>query len=211
MTGHRANRTDDRGLALVELALVLPLLALLVFGIFEFGFLWGDVNSVDRASQNAARTGSSLGDQRFADYEALRAVESTLAGLDGATPLRVITYLSTDVDGAVPQACLDVPAAGTSAKGVSGLCNVYSPQQIADDNPGNFGSSTPALTDCLSSAWDSAWCPTGRSRSLNDPDYLGVFVEAEYEGRTSIIPTSITVEQRAVYQIEPCKAGETTC
>lgn len=211
MTGRRAARGDERGVAAVELAVVLPFLALLVFGVFEFGFLWGDVNRVDRASQNAARTGSSLGNQRFADYEALRAVESTLAGLDGATPLRVITYLSTDADGAVPQGCLDVAAVGTSPKGVDDVCNVYSPQQLASDNPGNFGSTALDLKFCTSSAWDVAWCPTGRSRLLADPDYLGVYVEVEYEGRTSIIPGSISVDQRAVYQIEPCKAGETTC
>ena len=207
----RSGRDGERGVALIELALVLPILALLVFGIFEFGFLWGDVNRVDQASQNAARTGSALGNQRFADYEALRAVESTLAGLDGATPVRVITYQSTDAAGAVPPACLAVPAVGSSAKGVGGVCNVYSPQQVASDNPGNFGSTALDLKLCTSSAWDVAWCPTGRSRSLTNPQYFGVFVEVLYQGRTSIIPGSISVDQRAVYQIEPCKAGETTC
>lgn len=195
----------------MELAIALPFLLILVLGVFEFGFLWGDVNRVDRASQNSARTGSSLGNQRFADYEALRTVESSLAGLDGATVVRVITYRSQTPNGDVPQSCLNIAAVGTAAKGVNGVCNVYSPEQIASDNPGSFGSPTAALTECSKTAWDGAWCPTGRSRVLSNPDYLGVFVEVLYEGRTSIIPGSISVKQRAVYQVEPCKAGETTC
>lgn len=209
MTARYPRRTaGDRGLAVVELAIVVPIISLLVLGVLEFGFLWGSVNRIERTVQNSARTGSGQGDNRYADYDTLRSVAATLAGTDGAEIERVIIYDSLTGDGAVPADCLSIPATGTAPKGVLESCNVYSAQQVLADNPGSFGSSTLALDDCGTGAWDAAWCPTGRSRSTDDPDYVGVYLEVTYTGRTSLIPTTMTVERRAVYQIEPCRAGE---
>lgn len=210
MNPRRSRCLCDRAVALVELAIVLPVLALLAVGLIEFGFLWSSVGQVERAVQNGARTGAGQADARYADYELLRAVAAATASADGTTIERVVVYRSQTADGAVPSGCLSIPATGTSAKGVSGVCNVYSGAQARSDNPGGFGSTSPSLETCSPGAWDSAWCPTGRSRDPDAPMYLGLYLEVSYEGRTSLIPGSMTVERRAVYQIEPCKAG-TSC
>lgn len=48
-------RRHQKGQALVELALLVPFMALIVFGLIEFGFMFNDYVSVVNASRNGAR------------------------------------------------------------------------------------------------------------------------------------------------------------
>ena len=48
-------RRDQRGLALVEMALILPLLFILVFGVIEYGWLFFKYQQVANASRVACR------------------------------------------------------------------------------------------------------------------------------------------------------------
>ena len=49
---------NNRGAALVEMALILPLLLLIVFGIFEFGRAMFIVNTLNNAAREGARRAS---------------------------------------------------------------------------------------------------------------------------------------------------------
>ncbi len=51
-------RKNNRGQAMLELALVLPVLLLLLFGIFEFGRLFHDYMVVTSAAREGARAGA---------------------------------------------------------------------------------------------------------------------------------------------------------
>jgi hypothetical protein len=51
----RVRRRDERGVALVEFAVVAPLLVAIVAGIIDFGFLFNDVISVRQGTRDAAR------------------------------------------------------------------------------------------------------------------------------------------------------------
>jgi len=68
---------NDRGSTLVEAALVLPILLLLIFGMFEFGHFIITTSTVTNASREAARfatttgTGSGTG-PRYADCDGMR-------------------------------------------------------------------------------------------------------------------------------------------
>lgn len=197
----------ERGAALVEFAIIAPVIILLLMGVLEFGFMWSSANQVERTVQTGARTGSGRGNERFADYDILRAVQSTISGADSLRIERVIVYKSTSADGTVPAECLAVPATGTGSKGVANVCNVYSAQQVNSDNAGWFSSPTVEQRTCTSGAWDASWCPTGRRRDLNSPEYLGVYVEAEYQGFTKLFPTNRDIRRHAVFQVEPCVAG----
>lgn len=53
--GGIAGHTRDKGQALVEFALVLPVLTLFLFGIIQFGFLLGGQLGLDNAVRDAAR------------------------------------------------------------------------------------------------------------------------------------------------------------
>jgi hypothetical protein len=46
---------DDRGAAAVEFAMVMPLLVMLVFGIFEFGLAWHTYQVITDAAREGAR------------------------------------------------------------------------------------------------------------------------------------------------------------
>ena len=52
----RSRRGSERGVALVEMAIVLPLLLILVFGIIEAGWFYAELSDV----RNAAREGTRL-------------------------------------------------------------------------------------------------------------------------------------------------------
>lgn len=52
----RLNRKDERGQGLVEFALILPILLLLILGMFEYGWLLNAKISVNSAAKEAART-----------------------------------------------------------------------------------------------------------------------------------------------------------
>ena len=61
--GRRCGHTrHQRGAAMVEAAIVTPLLLLLVFGIIEFGFLYKDALTVGIGSRAGARVGSAAAD-----------------------------------------------------------------------------------------------------------------------------------------------------
>ena len=205
-------RRIERGAALVEAALVLPIVLLFIFAILEFGFLWRNVNQVERSLQSAGRTGSNLGTNRFADFEMLRAIDSGLDGMESATIERVIVFNSTDADGAVPANCLtvDVASSPMSPHGVGGTCNVYSGAQVAVDSPSGFPVS--GANGCAGGSWDGSWCPSARDNSDPGLTYLGVFVKVVYTPTTNLIqgPT-LDVTRSTVYRVEPCVPIVSSC
>ncbi len=206
----RKRRADDRGVAMIEAAIVLPLLVVLAFGVLEFGNAWRQANVVERASHNAGRTAGNVANGRYADYETLRSISSQIGGLNDTALEKVIVYRATDADGSVPAGCLTIaPAAGGA--GDSNLdCNVYSPAQVATGSLTGFGSDSNG--DCSGGSWDRFWCPTGRERDFNPlPDRVGVYVRLQYQPITGVFPGALTIERRAVFQVEPCSAGEVQC
>lgn len=79
-------RRDERGAAVVEFALILPILVLFVFGIIEFGRAYSARIQLTAAVREGARAGA-LG---------LDAVAATKAGAPGLTPTQInVTYTPT--------------------------------------------------------------------------------------------------------------------
>jgi Flp pilus assembly protein TadG len=74
----KALRRSEKGQALVELALIVPVLLLLVLGVFEFGRLLNAYMTV----QHAAREGARLGILGATDAEIESRVLSTAVSLD---------------------------------------------------------------------------------------------------------------------------------
>ncbi|MGY6500360.1 MAG: TadE/TadG family type IV pilus assembly protein [Acidimicrobiales bacterium] len=198
-------RRGERGAVIVEFALILPVLSLLALGIFEYGNLWRQVGSLERSAQLGARVATQQANGRFADYEALRAVDAQTRGMNGVEVTRVVIFRSEDPDGTIPPACL-----GGS---VAGLCNTYTGAQVRTVNPVGFGvAGTSANPSCAGGSWDSGWCPTGRPRSTTAPLRIGVHVTVEYTPVTGLIPgPTATYSRQAIYQIEPCAQGQSSC
>lgn len=72
-------RRDERGAAAVEMALVLPILCLMVFGIAEFGFAFNRYISVTHAARDGVRR-FSLGETAANAELAAEAATPELAG-----------------------------------------------------------------------------------------------------------------------------------
>ena len=203
----RRPRSGDHGVALLEAALVIPFLALLVFGMIEGGFAYRDANVLSRATQQAARTDSRLAENLDADYEALRSLDSGLSSLSASSIQRVVIYDATTAGNVVPPACVSVArpdntdSVGVNSAGVR--CNVYSATQVGLDSPSSFG--------CGAGSWDGTFCPSSRSQDTPNPDRVGVWVQLSYDKVTTVLPGSLTLERAAVYQLEPCVAGVSSC
>jgi Flp pilus assembly protein TadG len=79
----RNNKHQQRGAAMVEMAIVLPVLVILVFAIIEVGIALNRVQAFHAAAREGARVGSlettDLG-------EIQTAVNGALVGLSGAAP-----------------------------------------------------------------------------------------------------------------------------
>jgi Flp pilus assembly protein TadG len=82
----------DRGVALVEFAMVLPLLCLLIFGVIDFGFM---VNR-DTLINNAAREGAREGTLNTDHSDIVDVVESSLSSLDFGNLTVTVTCRNAD-------------------------------------------------------------------------------------------------------------------
>ena len=197
MSAAAVRARGDRGALLVELALVLPLLTLLVFGTVELGLAWVADNRVEGAVGQAARVGAASGSREEADRDILVALRSALpkAQLDALD--RVVVYRASDLDGDLPAGCIK-PEGSTSDLGASG-CNSYSGatvRLVSVDSMVGFGGGLGAK--------DSSWAPATRKDALLDPpDYLGVWVRTRHAPITSFGFAEVTVVAQHVYRIQP--------
>jgi TadE-like protein len=95
----------SRGQALVELALVLPVLLLIMMGLFDFGRAVFAYNSLSNAAREGARV--AIVDQTVTAGVPVAATEAanqaTGLGLDASDPAAVqVSYLLPDLSGACP-------------------------------------------------------------------------------------------------------------
>jgi hypothetical protein len=198
----------DGAAVLVEFALALPVLAIFLLGMFEFGYGFRQKLFVERATQSAGRVAASAGNDRYADFDALRAIDSSLGGASNIEVERVIIWKAPNATAGVPQNCLDVGYTGLGTKGVGGLCNVYSPAQVATSSPVGFPGGSATNPTCAGGSWDANWCPRGRDRTPPGVDFVGVYVEVKYTMLTSILPVDeLTFVSETVYHLEPTYVG----
>ena len=80
----RFEAVSDRGAVAVEMAIVVPVLVLLVFGMLEFGLAFTDKLAMSHAVNQATRHATVLGTDDYADIEVLDALEAGLSGRLGA-------------------------------------------------------------------------------------------------------------------------------
>lgn len=199
LAGRRWGRGDS-GLAVVEVAIVLPLLALLISGIIEGGMAWRDSLTVSSGTRSAARVVSNLGSNRLADYEALLTLDAALDGLSTSYVVGVLVYDASAADGAVPDACLD---SGGNPKSITGSCNYYSAAMIDTMSISKFDG--VSATTCSPTSWDHFYCPTDReTRQQQGVEKVGVWVRVKRGWFTNMFPgDGLTVEHRTVMNVEP--------
>ncbi len=201
----RERSRDDRGLAMVEMAIVAPFLALLVAGIMEYGTLWRDNLTITSATRASARVVSNLGDSYLADYEALLSLDAALATLDDVTVEGVLIYDASASDGAPHSSCFDAMG---DPKASSGYCNYYSTAQLASISGVNCSVSCtefPNNSNCAG-AWSSSFCPqTDRETSqAAGTTNVGIWVRVQRDYVTGVFPgDGVTITDQTVMKVEP--------
>ncbi len=180
------DRSDERGAALVEFAIVASLILTLGFGTYEMGTAWSDSQLVTQAARSGARVSTQLGINTSTDSFTVQSIEAAVGDLDGAVD-RIVIYKANAPDGAIPPACETA-----APPGIPGQCSVYDATYF-----GTYGT------------WvDGAWPPATRLNDLNSSDHVGVRVEVSRPLVTGFLGnTDISMVDTAVMRIEP-NAGD---
>lgn len=179
----RRNRRGEQGAVLVEAAIVTPLITLLVFGLIEFGFVWKDKLTLASASRQGARVGSAAGNDPMADFAILKAIEGSVASVEGLES--IVVFKANGPSGTVPPEC-------THGAGISGKCNVYSASDLSMSE-GAFAATSKK----------ESWPAGSRQTRLKEgPDYLGVWVNSSYSSLVGIVNDRM-LSDYVVMRLEP--------
>ncbi|MBL8775097.1 MAG: pilus assembly protein [Acidimicrobiales bacterium] len=187
----------DRGAALTEFVLIVPIFVLLMAGVLEFGMAWRDSMTVSNALRSGVRVGSNAGRERSADYDILKSIEAAMREIpDTARVQRIVVYKANTANSAPSASCM----AGTPSSSTSAPCNVYTGADMA--RPASDFSGT---TSCGTTAPDRFWCPVNRqNQQALGADYLGVWMQVRYNYITHVFPgTGLTIKDRAIMRLEP--------
>ncbi len=188
----RSARRRERGAVLVEFAMVALIMVTMLAGTFDFGMAWRASLGVTEAARAGARVGSSLSNDISADQSLMTSAQSAMASaglLEKVT--RVVIYKSDQPNGKIPVGC--------KTNTLSNLCNVFTGTQFR-----NLGT-TPAINakGCLTGSQSQKWCPTDRVKTQISAEYIGVWVEIEYQYEFRLLGTSRKIERYAVMRLEP--------
>lgn len=178
-----AARRGDRGIAMVELSIVVPIFLLLFGGVVEWGMTWRTTNRVTKTVRASVLEAARHPEDRQADQEALFRIEGAFgdSGLDQVA--WVIVYRAGASNPAPPNACVSIAESiSVASDGIAGTCNVYGPSMLANLAAGNF-----SAPDCVGS--DDRWlCPETRDRDFGVDDRLGVAIKVEHRWLTGAVP-----------------------
>lgn len=191
-------RRDERGSALVELAVVALFIFSLSAAAFDYGSAWRASLAVNEAARTAARVGSAAGPTRAADYNALSGAKSALASsgrLDDVT--RVVVFRSTALDGKVPSAC---------KTGISTSCHILTGAQFRSNWQSQSVTDATDADGCLKIATSKGWCPlatTPRNNVQTSAEYYGVWIQLRHQFDFPIVGAGQTIERTTTMRLEP--------
>lgn len=193
--GQRLDRRDQRGAAMVEAAIVLPVMLIIVIGILEFGLLFGNYSTAVSSTRSGARVGAALysqaltgaqetAQQTAAIGEIVAATEADLKAMNNATPIGMAIYKVN------PSASDGSPAGGFPGPGLVGGCS----------------------SNCIKFTWNGnkmvrqsaaqQW-PMPQRCALANVDSIGVYVEVEHKFITGMFGNRKSLVGHTVMRLEP--------
>lgn len=195
----RIRNRDERGAALVEFAIAIPLFIALLLLVFDAGLGYSAARTSSSAARSAARVGALAGDSRDADFQVLDALRSQFANPTAASDdggARTIIVYKTD-----PTNNNGAPPAGCAAGSIANVCNTYNASILDSLTPETFSSATlpDGTVTCAAGAPDVAWCPL--NRRLDDGSFLGVYISSVYDTTTGLDVSAFNLEDRAVFSM----------
>jgi hypothetical protein len=173
----RPRRLDSRGTALVEGAIVTPILLLAMFMVIDTGLLMFTKLTTGEVVGEVSREAIVLRDFEDADSRILDALELRMTGLNRSQLERLVIYQAGDMDADPPTACTTGALASSTEHG----CSVYGP-------------------DDLDKTWGElvcGWCPENRE----DGHLIGIWVRLKFNSATGLLP-EVSMTERQVRPIE---------
>lgn len=197
----RRNASSERGGALLELAISIPIFVVILALIFDVGLGFSAARDSSSAARSAARVAALAGNERLADFRAIDAVRAEYSNTEDTVMWMTIYRSEPGGTGEVPASCRP------GGIGAAGLCNVY--DTAAMDPDSGLTIADFDNDDCAGEP-DSNWCPTDRLD--DDGDYLGVGVWTAHDPTIGLIigrnggdderpMGTIELEDRAVFAL----------
>jgi Flp pilus assembly protein TadG len=174
-------RRGERGAALVEFAILLPLVMLITFGVIEFSAAYQSSSIATAAARTAARTASA---------EALLSTYSTDAATAAATALRTAPNEE-------PQEMWIYRAntQGLPESGGFSSCTTHCISYQWNKNTKSFDTTLPG---------GSGW-PSSQQNACNQAnwDSVGVYIRLNHKYLTRLFGSTLTLTDHAVFRLEP--------
>ena len=172
---------DERGAALVEMAMVLLLLTSIFIGIAELGVLFRDWLSVSTATRAGVRVGSAAGTDPMADCWILEATAGTLISIPLDSVQEVWVFRA------------DSNGDPTADK------NVFRPGNNVID-PGDI-----LACGAWTKSYVSSWDPGARNVGSSNLDIIGIRISFDHNWLTGFGPFNGTIsfDDDAVMRMEP--------
>jgi hypothetical protein len=193
-TRRRLNRAlkRDSGVALVEGAIIIPVLVLLLFGVIEWGLYMRDILSVTESARVGARTASALPRQDGFTQTTVDAIGKAGSALPKSQIDFIYVYKANNkgYPGAPGNTVM-------SCAGYESSCDrfVWNGSAFVLDP-----STTPWMPKVAGPGNVNA-CPTVATGG--PPDSVGVYVQATHRWFTNLFGSQRTVRDRAVLRFEP--------
>ena len=188
------DKKEEEGAALVEMAFVLPVLFLLIFGALEFGLVFKERLTIASAASSAGRTGATMGTREEADIRILEALEAGLYDqVDASVLVKVEIFRAVESTGAKTGDLNSYLYDGTNP-----TCKwIPCPDPAVTGSPPAYG---------------GGWIPAGRDTTL-DPgggglDILGIEVTYRHDAVTNLFSfLDREFAERALVRLEPDTFG----
>ncbi len=178
----RRTSLRERGAAVVEMALVAPVIVALLLGTFEAGWYLHSLLSVEQMARESSRTLSIHGSSADGDQLVLETVLRRIGANKQSAIERVVLYPATDSSAKPPAECMSAPAPGP----VDENCTVY----LSSD----LGRSAGQLT-CV-------WCLDDRVAG----EYVGVAIRLRYTSPTGLVANRF-IDHSVVLRLELPSGG----
>jgi len=199
----------DGGVALVEAALITPVLMVILLGMLDTAYMYRDYLTVGDAVAEGAKVGAIQGNKTTAtgasaDYTIISTMRMDLATIRPADIDRIVVYKAGPSSFGTP--LNQVPAqCKTSSGPVANTCNIYVPlvafYQVQIGNADYF--------KCLAGGQPACgWNPTDTAARADGPtpydiSYLGVYAKMNHKNVTGLLGASRTIEIASISRLEP--------
>jgi len=178
----RRRGRGERGAVAVEFALLLPLLAVLTFGLIEFSSAYHDKSALADAARSGARIGSAEPITSSYATDVASAVDAAVTSLPSDSPQELWVYKAN---------AAGYPGSSSSFTSCSTDCIKYT------WNKGSKSFGSP----------QGGWPASSHQVCTQPYDEIGVYLKAKHHFVTGFFGADMALTDHAVFRLEPVAAS----